>query len=86
MKYRRMFAGLSVSSSSRNLAMCVQQRKAEFLRYNGVGLALAGIEYLAEAIFSVLSVACISDKMHTGPISKGRSVLDSVVEIKPSTL
>ncbi len=49
-------------------------------------MALAGVKYLAEAVFSVLSVACISDKMHTGPISKGRSARDSAVEIKPSTL
>jgi hypothetical protein len=56
------------------------------LRYNGVGAALAGIEYLAEEVLNVLSVACISDKMHTGPISKGRSALDSAVEIKLSAL
>ena len=65
---------------------CVQQRKAEFLRYNGGGVALAGIEYLAEAVLNVLSVACVSGKMHTGPISKSRSARDSAVEIKPSSL
>ncbi len=62
----------------------VQQRKTEFLRYNGVGVALAGSEYLAEAVLNVLSVTGIPDKIHTGPISKDRSALDSAVEIKPS--
>lgn len=65
---------------------CVQQRKAEFFRYNGGGVALAGIEYLAEIVLNVLSVACVSDKMHTVPISKSRSARDRAVEIKTSTL
>ena len=65
---------------------CVQQRKVEFLRYNGRGVALAGIEYLVEVVLNVLSVVCVSDKIHTRPISKSRSVRGSVVEIKPSTL
>ena len=56
------------------------------MRYNGTGFALAGIEYLAEVVLNVLSVASISDEMDTGPISKGRSALDSAVEVKPSTL
>ncbi len=56
------------------------------MRYIGVGFALAGIEYLAEAVLNVGSVACISDEMRAGPISKSRSALDGAVEVKPSTL
>lgn len=64
---------------------CVQQRKTEFLRYSGVGVALAGIEYLTEAVINVSSVPGVSGKMHTKPISKNRSTRDWAVEIKPST-